>query len=93
MKEFKVKGLSSANCARELEEQVQKLEHGEGATINFNSSKLRVKASVDLNKVEKILASDGAMLVKGKEALMGIIIVTIMIIVTVMTIATAMKTI
>ncbi|WAA12744.1 heavy metal translocating P-type ATPase [Fervidibacillus halotolerans] len=60
MKEYKVKGLSCANCAREMEEAIQKLEKGENAKLLFNSSKLLVDPSINMEKVEKILATDGA---------------------------------
>lgn len=64
MAEYRLQGLSCANCARELEEEIQKLHHGEDAKILFNSSKLIVSDEVSLNKVEKILASDGAAIIK-----------------------------
>ncbi|MBO0992183.1 heavy metal translocating P-type ATPase [Bacillus sp. SD088] len=64
MAEYKLQGLSCANCAREMEEDIQKLEHGEDAKVLFNSSKLIVSDQVELQKIEKILAGDGAVLVK-----------------------------
>lgn len=64
MAEYKLRGLSCANCAREMEEEIQKLNHGEDAKVLFNSSKLVVSDDVALDKVEKILAGDGAALVK-----------------------------
>ncbi|MBS4208381.1 cation-translocating P-type ATPase [Bacillus sp. FJAT-50079] len=64
MAEYKLQGLSCANCAREMEEEIQKLDHGEDAKLLFNSSKLIVSDEVALEKVEKILATDGARLVK-----------------------------
>ncbi|RST77547.1 cadmium-translocating P-type ATPase [Siminovitchia acidinfaciens] len=69
MAEYRLQGLSCANCARELEEEIQKLNHGEDAKILFNSSKLIVSDQIPINKVEKILASDGAAIIKerGKE--------------------------
>ncbi|WAA09039.1 heavy metal translocating P-type ATPase [Fervidibacillus albus] len=60
MQEYKVKGLSCANCAREMEEAIQQLEKGENAKLFFNSSKLLVDPSINMEKVENILASDGA---------------------------------
>lgn len=62
METYRIKGLSCANCARELEEEIQKLEHGEGATLNFNSGKLRVSKNVSMTSVERILRKDGASL-------------------------------
>ncbi|MBS4178391.1 heavy metal translocating P-type ATPase [Lederbergia citrea] len=64
MAEYKLQGLSCANCAREMEEEIQKLDHGDDAKILFNSSKLIVSDDIALHKVEKILAGDGAALVK-----------------------------
>ncbi|GIN70810.1 putative cadmium-transporting ATPase [Bacillus sp. J14TS2] len=64
MAEYKLQGLSCANCAREMEEDIQKLEHGKDAKVLFNSSKLIVSDQVELQKIEKILAADGAVLVK-----------------------------
>lgn len=67
MAEYKLKGLSCANCAREMEEEIQRLDHGEDAKILFNSSKLVVSDEISLQKVEKILSSDGAMLIKDEH--------------------------
>lgn len=64
MAEYKLQGLSCANCAREMEEEIKKLENGEDARILYNTSKLIVKDEVSLSQVEKILASDGATIVK-----------------------------
>ncbi|MFH5186533.1 cation-translocating P-type ATPase [Paenibacillus sp. TAB 01] len=60
MQEYRVKGLSCANCTRELEEQIQKLEHGENATLSYNSGKLRVDSRVPLSHIRDILKGDGA---------------------------------
>ncbi|GAA4872970.1 hypothetical protein GCM10023310_60810 [Paenibacillus vulneris] len=60
MLEYRVKGLSCANCAREMEEQIQQLEHGQNATLNYNSGKLKIDPNVSLPEVQKILRSDGA---------------------------------
>lgn len=68
MEEYKLQGLSCANCAREMEEEIQKLNDGEGAKILFNSSKLLISERVAIDKVEKILASDGASIVKEADA-------------------------
>ncbi|MFS1514393.1 heavy metal translocating P-type ATPase [Chengkuizengella sp. SCS-71B] len=67
MKEYKIKGLSCASCAAEMEEKIKKLEHGESAAISFNSSKLKIDEGANLSKVKKILASDGASLVSDDE--------------------------
>ncbi|CAH0118680.1 Cadmium-transporting ATPase [Paenibacillus sp. CECT 9249] len=60
MLEFRVKGLSCANCSRELEQKIQKLEHGEGSTLSYNTGKLKVDEHISLAEVEQILRSDGA---------------------------------
>lgn len=60
MLEFRVKGLSCANCSRELEQKIQKLEHGEGSTLSYNTGKLKVDEHISLAQVEQILRSDGA---------------------------------
>lgn len=61
--EFTVQGLSCANCARELQDEIRKLEHGQDAALHYNSSRLIVNPDIDLTRVAKILKSDGASLV------------------------------
>lgn len=58
--EFKVKGLTCANCTRELQEEIQKLPQGNTASLSYNTGKLRLESNVDISKVKKILSSDGA---------------------------------
>ncbi len=60
MKEYKVKGLSCGNCAQMLEHEIRQLEHGEFATLSFNSGKLMLDERVALEKVKDILKSDSA---------------------------------
>ena len=67
MKEYKLQGLSCANCAAEMESEIKKLDHGDAAQLKFNSSKLVVHEQVNLNKVRQILKSDGASLVETNE--------------------------
>ncbi|MBH9965861.1 heavy metal translocating P-type ATPase [[Bacillus] enclensis] len=67
MDEYKLQGLSCGNCAREMEEEINKLENGEGSRILYNSSKLVLAKGVDMQKVEKILSSDGAAIIKGHD--------------------------
>lgn len=67
MKEYQVKGLTCANCARALEEQIQSLPYGEGATLSYNSGKLRVHERIDLEKVRAILATDGAYIADDEQ--------------------------
>lgn len=63
LNEFRVEGLSCANCARELQEDIRRLPHGESAALHFNSQRLKVSPHIDLERVQKILRSDGASLV------------------------------
>ncbi|QGQ96611.1 cadmium-translocating P-type ATPase [Paenibacillus psychroresistens] len=67
MEELRVKGLSCANCTRELEEQIQKLEHGQSATLSYNSGKLMLDENVSIDQVGKILSSEGAYIVKPEK--------------------------
>lgn len=67
MEELRVKGLSCANCTRELEEEIQKLEYGQSATLSYSSGKLMLDENVSIAQVEKILSSEGAHLVKPEK--------------------------
>jgi Zn2+/Cd2+-exporting ATPase len=60
MKEYQVKGLSCGNCALTLEHEIRQLEHGNTATLSYNSGKLMVDEQVPLEQVKSILKSDGA---------------------------------
>ncbi|HEY4392246.1 MAG TPA: heavy metal translocating P-type ATPase [Paenibacillus sp.] len=60
--EYRVQGLSCANCAREMEDQIHKLEHGHDAALMYNSGRLLMRPEINIQKVEKILKSDGASL-------------------------------
>lgn len=62
--EYRVQGLSCPNCTREMQEEIQKLEHGREAKLSYNSGKLTVSPKIDLQRVENILKSDGARLVR-----------------------------
>ncbi|USB33364.1 heavy metal translocating P-type ATPase [Paenibacillus sp. YPG26] len=70
--EYKVQGLSCANCARELQDEIRKLEHGGDAALHYNSSRLIVNPKVDLTRVRKILKSDGATLVLPADTHSGV---------------------
>ncbi|MGM0876912.1 MAG: heavy metal translocating P-type ATPase [Bacillota bacterium] len=67
MNEYKVKGLTCANCTRELQEEINKLPSGETASLSYNSGKLKLASTVDMNKVNKILSSDGAYIENDEE--------------------------
>jgi len=60
MEEYKVKGLTCANCTRELQEEINKLPSGQTASLSYNTGKLKLESNVDIEKVKKILSSDGA---------------------------------
>ncbi|MFB9327949.1 heavy metal translocating P-type ATPase [Paenibacillus aurantiacus] len=60
MNEYRVKGLSCGNCALGLEHQIKELEHGETATLSYNTGKLKLDSRVSLTQVEQILKSDNA---------------------------------
>lgn len=67
LSEYKVQGLSCPNCTREMQEEIQRLEHGKDAKLNYNSGKLTVSPHIDLGRVERILKGDGARLVQSPE--------------------------
>ncbi|OPA81383.1 cadmium transporter [Paenibacillus selenitireducens] len=60
--QYRIRGLSCANCTREMEEEIRKLEHGEHATLSYNSAKLTISPDVSIEQVERILRRDGARL-------------------------------
>ncbi|MEF2968975.1 cation-translocating P-type ATPase [Paenibacillus sp. M1] len=60
--EYKVQGLSCANCAREMQEEIRKLDHGQDAALLFGSGRLLVRPEIDLARVQRILSGDGASL-------------------------------
>ncbi|WP_176444708.1 heavy metal translocating P-type ATPase [Paenibacillus herberti] len=62
LNEFRVKGLSCGNCAMDLERQIRKLPHGEGATLHYSSARLVVDERIEMDRVRKILKSDGAII-------------------------------
>lgn len=61
--EYRVLGLSCANCAREMQEEIQRLDYGEDASLLYNSGRLLLHPAVDLKQVERILKRDGATLI------------------------------
>lgn len=67
MIQYRVKGLSCANCAKDMEQQIQKLDHGTNAKLHFQSGKLYVNEEIDLAKVKKILAKDGAYIEEASQ--------------------------
>ena len=61
-KNYSIKGIDCANCARELEEEINKLE-GVSATINFMTDKLIVEIEDEIydetfEKIIKIIKDD-----------------------------------
>ncbi|KUP05677.1 cadmium transporter [Bacillus coahuilensis m2-6] len=67
MSEFKLQGLTCANCAADMEQQIKKLEHGETASLSYNRSILEVDDRVNMKTIQKILASDGAKIVQDEH--------------------------
>ncbi|MDL1163799.1 heavy metal translocating P-type ATPase [Yersinia pestis] len=65
--EYRVQGLSCPNCTREMQEEIQKLEHGNNARLSYNSGKLTLSPHVNLRRVETILKSDGARIVHAPQ--------------------------
>lgn len=66
---YLVKGLDCANCAREFEEKVNKINGVDEATMNFMSLKLIVNSSSDCtNEINEIAQNfeDGLVLRKIK---------------------------
>ena len=61
-KNYSIKGIDCANCARELEEEINKIE-GVNATINFMTEKLIVEIEDEkydelFEKVVKVIKDD-----------------------------------
>ena len=61
-KNYSIKGIDCANCARELEEEINKIE-GVQATINFMTEKLIVEIEDDqydelFEKIIKVIKDD-----------------------------------
>lgn len=65
---YKVQGLSCANCAAGLQAEIRRLEFGEDTVLSYNSSTLKMHRRVDMDKVRRILRSDGARLVEASQA-------------------------
>lgn len=60
---FKIKGLDCANCAAELERQIQKIEGIESAVISFMSERLELEYNESekeeiLEKVKKVIKKE-----------------------------------
>jgi len=61
-KNYSIKGIDCANCARELEEEINKID-GVNATINFMTEKLIVEIEDDkynelFEEVKKVIKDD-----------------------------------
>lgn len=50
---FKIKGLDCANCAAKLEEEIQKIEGVNGASISFMSERLVIEC--DENEKQEVM--------------------------------------
>ncbi len=66
--EYRVKGLSCGNCAADLERQIRKLPHGDTAALHFSSARLVMDERVPMDKVRKILKTDGASILAERSA-------------------------
>lgn len=60
---MRLQGLDCANCARELEEAIQKIDEVESASVNFMTGKLILECSDELatealKKVKKVIKSE-----------------------------------
>ncbi|MCE5168617.1 cadmium-translocating P-type ATPase [Paenibacillus profundus] len=62
---YRVQGLSCANCAKGLEEEIRRLDHGDNAVLNYNSGTLKLSRNIDMAKVKRILRTDGARIVES----------------------------
>ncbi|ACS99808.1 heavy metal translocating P-type ATPase [Paenibacillus sp. JDR-2] len=60
MNEYRIKGLSCAGCAQRIEDEIKQLDHGEDASLSYNSGKLKVRPDIAMPEVNRILKSDGA---------------------------------
>lgn len=63
--EYRVKGLSCGHCALKLEGEIKRLDHGDTASLSFNSGRLLLDPEVSISKVESILKSEGAFIEKN----------------------------
>ncbi len=48
--EYKIEGIDCANCAREIEEKINKMSGVEDATLNFLTQKLNLEISENVAK-------------------------------------------
>ncbi|EUJ40014.1 heavy metal translocating P-type ATPase [Brochothrix campestris] len=69
MTKHQLTGLDCANCARELELEIRRLDHGETANINYAAQTLTIADTVDLTAVKRILATEGAQLAAQTDAM------------------------
>jgi Cd2+/Zn2+-exporting ATPase len=64
---YKVKGLDCANCARSLENGIQKLDHVEFCEVNFSTESLKVEGSVTPAEIEERVRQLGYELVSTED--------------------------
>ncbi len=67
MKEYRLSGLSCADCASNLEKRIQGIRHGETAILNYHTGKLRIDERVDLDQVKQILSSEKVSLLDSSK--------------------------
>ncbi|QJC52061.1 cadmium-translocating P-type ATPase [Paenibacillus albicereus] len=68
MLEYRLKGLSCGNCAADMERQIRKLPYGDSAVLHYSSARLVLDERVPLDKVRKILKTDGAAIAAERAA-------------------------
>ncbi|MFF2089342.1 heavy metal translocating P-type ATPase [Paenibacillus sp. NPDC058174] len=68
MNEYRIKGLSCAGCAQRIEDEIKQLDHGDGATLSYNSGKLTVNPDISMKDVHRILKSDGAYIANSLQS-------------------------
>ncbi|MGI2292965.1 heavy metal translocating P-type ATPase [Paenibacillus sp. GXUN7292] len=68
MNQYRIQGLSCAGCASRLEEEIKQLQHGDSATLSYNSGKLTVDPEVSMEDIKRILKKDGASIARSYPA-------------------------
>ncbi|WP_168119656.1 cation-translocating P-type ATPase [Paenibacillus sp. HB172176] len=71
MNEYRVQGLSCGGCALRLQQEIERLQHGEDAKLSFASGKLTVSSEISMDAVRKILRSDGASIIEPQAGEYG----------------------
>ncbi|MBC1500400.1 cadmium-translocating P-type ATPase [Listeria weihenstephanensis] len=67
MAEFKLSGLSCANCAKEMEDELKDLKHGKDAKVLYNSGKMVISNKMEMADVEKVLKREGVSVIPTED--------------------------